>query len=305
MRALRQLASGPSAALVVTSPEAVLERVPGVGALRSFTIAAGRDLDLEALRRFCEEAGYAIDERVDEPGEVAIRGAVIDIFPGGRDHPVRLELDGAEVTGIRSYDAVTQRTAEPQPEIVLDAIRLAGVADRSGTLLDHLPDATIVESPGAPAARRRFLALVAEAARERQEEPDTPACLGDWAGEIDQIVVSGGGGFREVAFLHRPSRTAVLTDLIDNLEASRLPLTTRVFAGLAGALAPDGKAPIYLRLVVKLRRREAAAAALRVIAWEPERVIFAHGRWFDRDGAASLRRSLDWLVEPRRAEQRL
>ncbi len=116
-----------------------------------------------------------------------------------------------------------------------------------------------------------------------------------WAGEIDQVVVPGGLGFREVAFLHRPTRTLVLTDLIDNLEGDRLPLHTRVLAGLVGALAPHGRAPIYLRAIVNLRRRDAAAAAARMLAWEPARVIFAHGRWFDRDGAAQLRRALDWL----------
>jgi hypothetical protein len=124
---------------------------------------------------------------------------------------------------------------------------------------------------------------------------DTPPDA--WTDEIDQIIVPGGAGFREVAFLHRPSRTLLLTDLIDNLEGDRLPLPTRLFAGLAGALAPNGKAPIYLRMVVNLRRRDATAAAARIIAWKPERVIFAHGRWFDCDGSTRLRRSLSWLVE--------
>jgi hypothetical protein len=118
-----------------------------------------------------------------------------------------------------------------------------------------------------------------------------------WADEIDQVVVPGGAGFREVAFLHRPTRTLVLTDLIDNLDGDRLPLHTRLLAGMAGALAPNGKAPVYLRMVVNLRRRDAVAAAGRVIAWEPERVIFAHGRWFDCEAAARLRRSLSWLAE--------
>jgi hypothetical protein len=117
-----------------------------------------------------------------------------------------------------------------------------------------------------------------------------------WADEIDQVVVPGGAGFREVVFLHRPSRTLVLTDLIDNLEGDRLPMHTRLLAGMAGALAPNGKAPVYLRMVVNFRRRDAAAAAARVVAWEPERVIFAHGRWFDREAAARLRRSLSWLT---------
>jgi hypothetical protein len=152
------------------------------------------------------------------------------------------------------------------------------------------PDATTWAAPGLrdrKAVRRSGVRLDADLA---DAPPDA------WAEEIGQLVVPGGAGFREVVFLHRPTRTLVLTDLVDNLEGDRLPLATRLFAGMAGALAPNGRAPIYLRMVVNLRRCEAAAAAARAIAWEPERVIFAHGRWFDRDGAARLRRSLGWLT---------
>jgi hypothetical protein len=70
----------------------------------------------------------------------------------------------------------------------------------------------------------------------------------------------------------------------------------RTFARLTGVLAPDGKAPIYLRLIIRTKRQEAAQAASRMLAWAPERVIFAHGRWFERDGTAALRRSLAWLI---------
>lgn len=102
----------------------------------------------------------------------------------------------------------------------------------------------------------------------------------DWDGEIDQVVAPGGVGFSEVVSLHRSSRTVMLAGLIDNLEASRLPFLTRLLTGTVGALAPDGKAPIYLRQVVKLRRKDAAAAVEKVIAREPERVIIARGMWF-------------------------
>jgi hypothetical protein len=61
-------------------------------------------------------------------------------------------------------------------------------------------------------------------------------------------------------------------------------------------MAPDGMAPAHLRFALNRKRKEAAAAAWRLIAWEPERVIFAHRRWFDRDGTAQLRRSLRWLL---------
>jgi hypothetical protein len=54
--------------------------------------------------------------------------------------------------------------------------------------------------------------------------------------------------------------------------------------------------PLYLRWVIRSRPEGAKEAAARLLAWAPERVIFAHGRWFDRDGAAALRRSLSWLI---------
>ena len=117
----------------------------------------------------------------------------------------------------------------------------------------------------------------------------------DWAGEIEQVTVPG-AGFCEVAFFHAPSRTLVLTDLIVNFEADKLPLPMRLMARLTGVLAPDGKAPGYVRLLIRAKRRAAAAAAARLVAWRPERVVFSHGRWFDRDGAAALERSFRWLL---------
>ncbi len=118
----------------------------------------------------------------------------------------------------------------------------------------------------------------------------------DWGGEIEQIVVPGGAGFREVAFLHRPTRTLILTDLIQNLEPEKLPLGTRLFARLTGVAAPNGTAPAYLRFVVRLRRKEAKEAVTRIAAWNPERVIFSHGRWFERDGTENLKRAFAWLL---------
>lgn len=117
-----------------------------------------------------------------------------------------------------------------------------------------------------------------------------------WSAEFGQTVVAGAGGYREVAFFHKASRTLILTDLVQNLEREKLPPATRVFARLNGMLAPGGKAPLYLRAAVMVRRQQARAAVGRMIAWGPERVIFAHGRWFESDGAARLAASLRWLT---------
>ncbi len=117
----------------------------------------------------------------------------------------------------------------------------------------------------------------------------------DWAGEIEQVLVQG-LGFSEVDFLHAATRTLVLTDLVQNFESEMLPLPMRLMARLTGVLAPNGGTPLYLRAVIRGKREQAAQAASRMLDWNPDRVIFSHGRWFDRDGTAALRRALAWLL---------
>ncbi len=118
----------------------------------------------------------------------------------------------------------------------------------------------------------------------------------EWEG-ISLVTVPGGLGFLEVALFHEPSRTLVLTDLALNLETEKLPAALRPVARLLGVVAPDAMPPPYLRAVIKMRRASAARAAQRLVDLRPERVVFAHGKWFDRDGTAALRHSLRWLLD--------
>jgi hypothetical protein len=117
-----------------------------------------------------------------------------------------------------------------------------------------------------------------------------------WADEIEQIVVRGIGGYSEVAMFHRPSRTLLLCDLVQNLESGKLPPLARIFAGLSGNTAPQGRAPAYLRTIVRLQGAASRHAARRLVALRPDRVIFAHGSWFESDGPERLERSLAWLL---------
>ena len=118
----------------------------------------------------------------------------------------------------------------------------------------------------------------------------------EWAEDIGQCLVRGGLGISEAAFFHRPSRTLILADLVQNFEPEKTAGAAWAALTVAGSMAPDGKAPIHLRFVMRLKRDRARQAASRMIEWAPERVIFAHGRWFDRNGSAELRRSLRWLM---------
>lgn len=152
------------------------------------------------------------------------------------------------------------------------------------------PEATTWAAPG---LRRRAQVRRSPVRLDRDLGEHPPEA---WAGDLDQVVVPGGFGFSEVDFLHRPSRTLVLTDLVVNIEARKLPPLVRPGARLIGVVAPHGKAPLYLRLAIRMRREAAARAAARMIGWAPERVIFSHGRWFERDGTAELARAFAWLV---------
>ncbi|MEK7414620.1 MAG: DUF4336 domain-containing protein, partial [Planctomycetota bacterium] len=116
----------------------------------------------------------------------------------------------------------------------------------------------------------------------------------EWRAQIVHILIKG-IGFREVAFFHRASKTLILTDMIVNLEPQKLPRPMALLMRLAGAAAPNGGAPRYLRALILLRRKEAREAVRHMVALAPIRVLFAHGAWFQDDGAERLRRSMRWL----------
>ncbi|WP_211259336.1 DUF4336 domain-containing protein [Belnapia moabensis] len=145
----------------------------------------------------------------------------------------------------------------------------------------------------APGLRERGQVRRSRVRLDYDLRPSPPAA---WGGAITLVTVPGGMGFQEVALFHEPSRTLVLTDLVLNLEAPRLPALLRPVARLFGSLAPDGMPPPYLRAVIRWRRQAASRAAERLLALEPDRVIFAHGRWFEQYGTTALRRSLRWLL---------
>lgn len=74
---------------------------------------------LEPLKLWLIRAGYFFDERVDEPGEVAIRGEVVDIFPADGELPFRLELADGRIGWIRCYDPLDQRTIADAEDLLL------------------------------------------------------------------------------------------------------------------------------------------------------------------------------------------
>ncbi|WP_267395740.1 MULTISPECIES: alpha/beta fold hydrolase [unclassified Sphingomonas] len=150
------------------------------------------------------------------------------------------------------------------------------------------PDATTWAAPGL----RDRAQVRASTVRFDAELGETAPI--EWADTLEQGIVPGGAGFNEVWFFHRKTRTLVLVDLIENLEPDKLPPVARLL--MQASAATDGTTARYLRVPVRLGGLQAKDAMRTIVALEPDRVIFAHGRTFDSNGAAELKRAFAWLV---------
>jgi short-subunit dehydrogenase len=161
-----------------------------------------------------------------------------------------------------------------------------------------LPEAKLSAAPGLAGraqVRRSGLRI------DRELGDTTPH---EWAEDIELVLITS-LLFSEIELFHKPSRTLVLTDLVQNLAPERLSFVSRAVANLLGITAPDGTAPAYLRLLLRLGGRPVEQAVSRLLRMRPERVIFAHGRWFESGGTQQLRRSLAWLPSAVKASDAL
>lgn len=141
---------------------------------------------------------------------------------------------------------------------------------------------------------------VRDRAASQNIEVEFDADLGDeaepaWREDLDQLIFRGSHFMEEIVFFHRASRTVILADLIENFEPEKVGRFYGSLARLAGAVETDGKAPIDLRLTFLGRKEEARSCLDKLLSWQPEKVIMAHGRIYKRDGARELRRAFRWL----------
>ncbi|MBJ6125959.1 helicase-related protein [Microvirga splendida] len=189
LRRMNEPSKGPR--LLVTSSAAVIQRVPprSIWKQACFHLTTGDAFSQDELESYLLRAGYILDERVDEPGEAAIRGQVIDIFPASSPLPYRIEHDGQIIAAIRSYDPVSQRTEAEVETLSLDPaseILLKRAADGSvpehldgmehrlpehyaplETIFDYWPGVPVVIAAGAEERRRLMMEQIADAYESR------------------------------------------------------------------------------------------------------------------------------------------
>ena len=153
----------------------------------------------------------------------------------------------------------------------------------AGKVVEAYPESRLWIAPGLERKRPdlRYVAMLGD---------EAPA---EWRRQVDQTFFRGRPYENEVVFCHRASRTLILCDLAFNFGPSAA-LTTRILMSLIrsyGTFGPTKLDPLLIR------DRPAARASLeRILAWDFDRVIVAHGEVLEHGGPALLRSGYAWLL---------
>ena len=153
--------------VVTTTLPALLQSVPSPNSLEGDkqVLVAGKQIDLDKLKSWLTEAGYHSTTSVQLPGEFALRGGILDIYPPDESLPVRVELFDDEIESLRTFDVVSQRSIEKRESLQLLAVQ--GSVAQDGSILDYLPSDTLVV-----VHEQRAVAAAGEAFLQRVPFPD-------------------------------------------------------------------------------------------------------------------------------------
>ena len=175
-RRQRSLRSLPSARVMVAGPLAFMERTP---LYEPLDLSGGVEIELDATLERLVELGYERVDRVSRPGEFAVRGGIVDVFPSTRRSPVRVEWWGDEIESVRAISLATQRVVRELETVTVYAAREGDLAALAATSEDFPEEARRgVRVPGLdrllleldPVSPRRLLPDGVEVWREAPQE---------------------------------------------------------------------------------------------------------------------------------------
>ncbi len=133
LAALAQPAGGPQ--LVVTTVNALIQRTLQPDRIRQLTldIVAGTSIEPSELAQRLAANGFTRTDTVLEPGEFAVRGGIVDLFPGGQELGLRLDFFGDEIETVRTFDPGTQRTVADGGALTLRPVSEVLLTDEAVT----------------------------------------------------------------------------------------------------------------------------------------------------------------------------
>ncbi|MFB6230753.1 MAG: transcription-repair coupling factor [Salinibacter sp.] len=172
--ALQRLAEGFDGVLVTSVP-AVGELVPPPQAVQreTLTVETGEEISLEALADRLLEQDFSPVEFVEEPGEFARRGGLLDVFPYAGTYPIRIDFFGDEIDGLREFDPQTQRSVSrlTTARLVPNLEREEG-ARGSIPLFEYLPESAVLATVDEAQIREGAQAQYDEAVSAFEERKD-------------------------------------------------------------------------------------------------------------------------------------
>ena len=110
MAKMAALRANPHRAIVLTTANAALQRMPPIKAMSGSALSAkaGDRVEMEELIKGLEANGFERETTVREAGAYAVRGGILDLFAPGTDEPLRIDFFGDEIESIRTFDPATQ-----------------------------------------------------------------------------------------------------------------------------------------------------------------------------------------------------
>lgn len=127
-RVLATLLRGEGAPVVVLGASALVEAAR-LGAGVPLTLQVGATWDVEILLRSLVALGYKREDQVEDSGDFAVRGGLVDIFPTTEPTPVRVEFWGDEIESMRDFSVYTQRSLGSRTQVTIWAAREDSDAD--------------------------------------------------------------------------------------------------------------------------------------------------------------------------------
>ena len=301
--ALTGAGEGPEPPLVVASAIALAEAVPDAS-LRpaGFALHRGEEVDLGDVAELLVESGYERLDQVEERGQFALRGGILDVYPATEERAVRLELFGDEIESLRWFSTFTQRSlGEAERVEISPAAELAAEhRELAEAILEEAGDA---DPKMADAKRSTFSEFVAgfqapldlvpgDTAVVIAAADEIPAALKDHWDDVTtamhdddarHLYVEVAAPLRERALLEVSAQHA---DQPHSFRAQRPASAARTPAEAEGELSKQVRSG-YAAVVAFDRRGEAerarysfdrlTAALLEDRAPEPGKVAFAEG----------------------------
>ena len=127
---------------VVASFDALMDSLLPKEIIAGRTIRVSYDgtLELSAMEKALADLGYERVVQIEGPGQFAVRGGILDVFPLTEELPVRIELWGDEVDSIRTFDVESQRSIENLTEVsICPSIEFPGEGEQGVSFLDYFP----------------------------------------------------------------------------------------------------------------------------------------------------------------------